>query len=88
MYATSYRSGRVFCASDAVHRHPPSNGVGSNTSQYQDLYKDWARAREVGEDGCVLVRPDMHVAWRANGMADDPSAQLLDVMKRSLALPI
>ena len=27
-----YSAGRVFCAGDAVHRHPPSNGLGSNTS--------------------------------------------------------
>jgi 2,4-dichlorophenol 6-monooxygenase len=27
----------VFCAGDAVHRHPPSNGLGSNTS-IQDAY--------------------------------------------------
>ncbi|WP_308817191.1 FAD-dependent oxidoreductase [Pseudonocardia alni] len=37
MYATRYRNGRVFCAGDAVHRHPPSNGLGSNTS-IQDSY--------------------------------------------------
>jgi 2,4-dichlorophenol 6-monooxygenase len=37
MYATALRSGRVFCAGDAVHRHPPSNGLGSNTS-VQDSY--------------------------------------------------
>ena len=37
MYATRYRAGRVFCAGDAVHRHPPSNGLGSNTS-IQDAY--------------------------------------------------
>jgi 2,4-dichlorophenol 6-monooxygenase len=37
MHATSYRSGRVFCMGDAVHRHPPSNGLGSNTS-IQDAY--------------------------------------------------
>ncbi|OLM32669.1 FAD-binding monooxygenase, PheA/TfdB family, similarity to 2,4-dichlorophenol 6-monooxygenase [Pseudonocardia sp. Ae717_Ps2] len=36
-WATRYRSGRVFCAGDAVHRHPPSNGLGSNTS-IQDSY--------------------------------------------------
>jgi 2,4-dichlorophenol 6-monooxygenase len=30
-----------------------------------DLYGDWAEAREVGEAGCVLVRPDAHVGWRA-----------------------
>jgi 2,4-dichlorophenol 6-monooxygenase len=44
------------------------------------------RAREVGEDGCVLVRPDMHIAWRAN--ADDAAAEPLDVMSRILPLPI
>jgi 2,4-dichlorophenol 6-monooxygenase len=37
MYATRYRKGRVFCAGDAVHRHVPSNGLGSNTS-IQDSY--------------------------------------------------
>jgi 2,4-dichlorophenol 6-monooxygenase len=37
MYAESYHNGRVFCAGDAVHRHPPSNGLGSNTS-IQDAY--------------------------------------------------
>jgi 2,4-dichlorophenol 6-monooxygenase len=37
MYATRLHSGRVFCAGDAVHRHPPSNGLGSNTS-IQDSY--------------------------------------------------
>ncbi|MET8787060.1 FAD-dependent monooxygenase [Streptomyces sp. NPDC004589] len=37
MYAETYSTGRVFCAGDAVHRHPPSNGLGSNTS-IQDSY--------------------------------------------------
>ena len=37
MYATQLQSGRVFCVGDAVHRHPPSNGLGSNTS-IQDSY--------------------------------------------------
>jgi 2,4-dichlorophenol 6-monooxygenase len=37
MYATHLQRGRVFCAGDAVHRHPPSNGLGSNTS-VQDSY--------------------------------------------------
>ncbi|WP_024760859.1 FAD-dependent monooxygenase [Streptomyces exfoliatus] len=36
-YATKYSRGRVFCMGDAVHRHPPSNGLGSNTS-IQDAY--------------------------------------------------
>lgn len=37
MFATHLQQGRVFCAGDAVHRHPPSNGLGSNTS-VQDSY--------------------------------------------------
>ncbi|MCP2636062.1 FAD-dependent monooxygenase [Microbacterium sp. HD4P20] len=36
-WAPVYSSGRVFCGGDAVHRHPPSNGLGSNTS-VQDAY--------------------------------------------------
>ena len=36
-YATRLSAGRVFCGGDAVHRHPPSNGLGSNTS-IQDAY--------------------------------------------------
>ena len=29
--ADSYQQGRVLCIGDAVHRHPPINGLGSNT---------------------------------------------------------
>jgi 2,4-dichlorophenol 6-monooxygenase len=44
--------------------------------EYTDLYDDWARLREVGEDGCVLIRPDAHVGWRAATLADDPEGEL------------
>ncbi|WZU31896.1 2,4-dichlorophenol 6-monooxygenase [Rhodococcus ruber] len=37
MYATHMQTRRVFIAGDAAHRHPPSNGLGSNTS-IQDSY--------------------------------------------------
>lgn len=37
LYAERYSDRRVLCAGDAVHRHPPSNGLGSNTS-IQDSY--------------------------------------------------
>lgn len=36
-YAPRYSAGRVFCAGDAVHRHPPSSGLGMNTC-VQDAY--------------------------------------------------
>ncbi|MCB0131433.1 MAG: FAD-dependent monooxygenase, partial [Caldilineaceae bacterium] len=32
MFATHMQAGRVFIMGDAAHRHPPSNGLGSNTS--------------------------------------------------------
>lgn len=35
--AEKYASGNVFCLGDAVHRHPPANGLGSNTC-VQDAY--------------------------------------------------
>src|SRR3546814_7021658 len=37
MWATHLQNGRVFCVGDAIHRHPPGNGLGSNTS-VQDSY--------------------------------------------------
>lgn len=37
MYAEENTRGRVFCMGDAVHRHPPLNGLGSNVS-IQDAY--------------------------------------------------
>lgn len=54
-------------------------------ADYSDLYDDWARLREVGEDGCVLVRPDAHVAWRAAGLVDDPAEALTDTLRAVLA---
>ncbi|KAH6974715.1 FAD binding domain-containing protein [Ilyonectria destructans] len=35
--ANYYSKGNVFCLGDAFHRHPPANGLGSNTS-VQDSY--------------------------------------------------
>jgi 2,4-dichlorophenol 6-monooxygenase len=51
--------------------------------RYIDLYDDWARLREVGEDGCVLVRPDAHVGWRSASMVSDPE-QALEAALRAI----
>jgi 2,4-dichlorophenol 6-monooxygenase len=53
--------------------------------EFIDLYEDWAVAREVGEEGCVLVRPDAHVAWRSAGLVQDPAAELHRVLSAVLA---
>ena len=49
-----------------------------------DLYDDWARLREVEEDGALLVRPDKHVAWRAHSLPEDPHGALHDALARVL----
>ena len=54
-------------------------------ADYSDLYDDWARLREVAEDGCVLVRPDAHVAWRSAGLSEDPAASVTDALRTVLA---
>jgi 2,4-dichlorophenol 6-monooxygenase len=46
-WATHYSKGRVFCAGDAVHRHPPSSGLGSNTSMQDSFNLAWKLAYVV-----------------------------------------
>lgn len=43
---------------------------------YQDLGGDWARVREIGDTGAILVRPDHHVAWRRAALTADPAGDL------------
>jgi 2,4-dichlorophenol 6-monooxygenase len=49
-----------------------------------DTYDDWVSLSEVAEDGCVLVRPDQHVGWRAAALPADPAAALADALARIL----
>ena len=55
-YATHLQKGRVFCAGDAIHKHPPSHGLGSNTS-IQDSYNlAWKLAAVIkGQAGEELL---------------------------------
>ena len=52
-----------------------------------DAYGDWARRRDVGDDGAVLVRPDRIIAWRSDGLPDDPTGALRAAMSRLLDRP-
>jgi hypothetical protein len=54
--------------------------------EYEAVYNDWYRLREVEEDGCVLVRPDNFVAWRSQTATKDCGADLLAVFRHILAL--
>lgn len=47
---------------------------------YEDYVGDWARAREIGDSGCLLVRPDHHVGWRAPSV----TATAYDDLSRAL----
>ena len=55
-------------------------------ARYQDVDGRWARIREVGAGGAVLVRPDGHVAWRSITLPADPSALLEKAVGTSLSL--
>lgn len=63
-YATNLQSGRVFCAGDAVHKHPPSNGLGSNTS-IQDSYNLAWKLAAVLNDQAEPILLDSYTAERA-----------------------
>ncbi len=61
----------------AVHR------VGGD--DIRDPYGDWQRVREIGDTGCVLVRPDRHVGWRSLGSHNYARGELLRVMRAILS---
>ena len=59
--------------------------IGPSGCDAMDIYADWYRACEVEEDGCILVRPDHHVAWRAASASWSAEADLAAVMAKILA---
>jgi len=58
-------------------------GIGAG-QEWTDRDGAWAAQREVSESGAVLVRPDQHVAWRAEDAVPDPAAVLADVLRTVL----
>jgi 2,4-dichlorophenol 6-monooxygenase len=63
MFAGYYSSGRVHCMGDAVHRHPPTNGLGSNTS-IQDAYNLCWKLKFVLEGNAAPSLLDSYSAER------------------------
>jgi len=51
-----------------------------------DPYGDWAARNEIDATGCVLVRPDGHVAWRTTTSRPDGAQALSDAVDRALGL--
>ena len=54
--------------------------------EYDDVLGEWTRLREIDDAGCLLVRPDRHVAWRSAGSVADPVSALRQALTRTLAL--
>jgi 2,4-dichlorophenol 6-monooxygenase len=52
---------------------------------YIDHSGDWARASEIRDSGCLIVRPDHHVCWRAETLTASPKADVLRVMREVLS---
>jgi 2,4-dichlorophenol 6-monooxygenase len=50
-----------------------------------DIYYDWARIREVGEDGVLLVRPDKFIGWRSMSLPEDPAHALRSALRELLS---
>lgn len=48
---------------------------------YVDSYGEYARIREIAEDGALLVRPDMVIAWRADSASSERLAELPAVLR-------
>ena len=64
VHATRMQTDRVFVMGDAAHRHPPSNGLGSNTSIQDAFNLAWKLALVIkGQAGAGLL--DSYTAERA-----------------------
>ena len=51
-----------------------------------DPYGEWACLRELETTGCVLVRPDRHVAWRSTRYTPDSGRQFSAAIEQALGL--
>ena len=52
-----------------------------------DQYGEWAARCEVETSGCVLVRPDQHVAWRAQRFGAESPAELTSAVRQAVGWP-
>lgn len=60
--------------------------IGPSGCDAVNIYADWYRASEIEEDGCILVRPDHHVAWRMKSASAKAGSGLAAVLARLLAV--
>lgn len=55
---------------------------------YDDVLGDWAKIREIADNGALLVRPDRHIAWRAHTLAANPAEALRDALVAALQIDL
>jgi 2,4-dichlorophenol 6-monooxygenase len=74
---------------DAVHelRVPVDIRTIGTTDGLVDCYGDWARLRHTSESGCVLVRPDLHIAWRAPDASPSHLREFRTVLAMAIGRP-
>jgi 2,4-dichlorophenol 6-monooxygenase len=58
-----------------------------HSGDVQDFYGDFGRRSGIDEDGCLLVRPDHHIALRRTGRVEDPAAVLRAAFAQILDRP-
>ena len=51
---------------------------------YTDLYGEWTDRREIGDSGCLLIRPDFHIALRVKAVNARAAEQLEDALSSIL----
>jgi 2,4-dichlorophenol 6-monooxygenase len=52
--------------------------------EYDDVLGQWSKLREIGDGGCLLVRPDQHIAFRSADLPDQPLDTLRDALTQVL----
>ena len=60
--------------------------IGGPNCDAHDVDGRWQSVAAISESGCLLVRPDRHIAWRQAELGDHPGARLATAMRQILAL--
>lgn len=53
-------------------------------ADYEDHVGDWHKVRDIRDSGCLLIRPDHHVAWRSQTASADPAGDLSRTLRAIL----
>ncbi|GAB3308703.1 FAD-dependent oxidoreductase [Epidermidibacterium keratini] len=86
--AEQYRMGRVFLVGDAAHRHPPANGLGTNTSVQDSFNLAWKLAAVLRGDASEALLATYHDERQPVGrqVVDRAMKSVADMLPISQAL--